>query len=339
MSFNATMAAACRLATSILLPILTASLVALGVSTYAVAQGGQAPVKITFLVPELANPFWVPAKRGAEDAAKQFNVDLNLTGTQQYSAQQYIALFQNALTAGAQAVAITPGDPVSMNNLINEAVAKGIPVGTVILDAPDSKRVFFTGPDVYREGLEQGKRVVDTLKGLGVKGVVKAAITSCLPGASGQELRRKGFKDATMEQNPYKDQFTVEIVAELNATGEPSKNYATYQSLVTAHPDLKVMYPMCAIDTLSAGRIAKAENLKGVIIAGHDFLRQTIDLIAEGWITWSLGENPYENAFRAIQWLANGLRGEPIPQGNRFSESTFATPSNVDEIRKSPDFG
>jgi ABC-type sugar transport system substrate-binding protein len=226
-----------------------------------------------------------------------------------------------------------------MNNLINETVAKGIPVGTVILDAPDSKRIFFTGPDVYREGLEQGKRVVEKLHEKGAKGVVKASITSCIPGATGQEQRRKGFKDAALEQNPYKGEFTVEIVAELNATGEPSKNYSTYQSLVTAHPDLKVMYPMCAIDTLSAGQIAKAENLKGVIIAGHDFLRQTIDLIAEGWISWSLGENPYDNAHRAIEWLAKGARGEPMPQGNTYTDSKFATPENVDEIRKSPDFG
>jgi ABC-type sugar transport system substrate-binding protein len=322
----------------LVIPSLIA-LIGLGAATQASAQTDQKPVKITFLVPELANPFWVPAKRGAQDAAKQFGVDLNLTGTQQYSAQQYIALFQNALTAGAQALAITPGDPTSLDNLIDKAVTSGIPVGTVILDAPKSKRVFFTGPSPYQEGIEQGKRVLDRLHEEHVTGVAKAAITSCLPGATGQELRRKGFKDATLQQNPYKGEFTIDIVAELNATGEPSKNYATYQSLVTAHPDLKVMYPMCAIDTLSAGKVAKAENLKGVIIAGHDWLRQTIDLIGEGWITWSLGENPYENAYRAIEWLTKGLRGAPIPQGMHYTDSKFATPSNLDEIRKSPDFG
>jgi ABC-type sugar transport system substrate-binding protein len=296
-------------------------------------------VKITFVVPELANPFWVPGERGAQDAAKAFNVDLTLTGTQTYSAQQTIALIQNALAGGAQAIAITPGDPSSLNNLIAQAVDNGIPVGTVILDAPDSKRNFFTGPNVYNEGSAQGKRVVETLHAEGAKGVMKAAITSCIPGATGQELRRKGFKDAAIDQNPYKNDFTIEVVAELNATGEPSKNYATYQSLVTAHPDLKVMYPMCAIDTLSAGKIVKAQNLKGVVIAGHDFLRQTIDLIQEGWITWSLGENPYENSYRAIEWLAKGVRNQaPVPKGNFYTDSEFATPQNIEEIRKSPNF-
>jgi ABC-type sugar transport system substrate-binding protein len=96
---------------------------------------------------------------------------------------------------------------------------------------------------------------------------------------------------------------------------------------------------MCAIDTLSAGRIAKASDLKDVVIAGHDWLRQTIDLIEEGWIDWSLGENPYENAFRAVQWLAQGVRGEEIPRGNFHTESEFAIPSNLSEIRKSPNFG
>jgi ribose transport system substrate-binding protein len=326
--------------TLLLCPVAVACLIGLAIPMSARADDPNAkPVKITFIVPELANPFWVPGEKGAQAAAKDFNVDLTLTGTQIYSAQQTIALLQNALTGGAQAIAITPGDPSSLNNLIAQAVDKGIPVGAVILDAPDSKRNFFTGPNVYNEGAAQGKRVVDALHAEGAKGVIKAAITSCIPGATGQELRRKGFKDAAIEQNPYKSDFTIEVVAELNATGEPSRNYATYQSLVTAHPDLKVMYPMCAIDTLSAGKIAKAQNLKGVIIAGHDFLRQTIDLIGEGWINWSLGENPYENSYRAVEWLAKGVRGQaPIPKGEFYTDSEFATPQNLEEIRKSPNF-
>lgn len=299
-------------------------------------RASQNPVKMTFIIPELANPFWIPGKKGAQDAAKKFGVNLQIVGTQQFDAHQQIALFDNALTAGTQAIVTVPGDPSTLNNAIAKAKAKGVYVGSVILDAPKSKRDFFVGPGVVGEGREQGKRVLQALNRQGASGTVEAAITTCAPGSSGQEGRRKGFTQVVTKQNPYKAKFQVKIVQYLNATGEPAKSLANHQNLLLAHPNLKVIYPMCAINTLSAGQAIKAKNRKDILIAGHDWLPQTLDLIEQGWIPWSLGEDPYNNCYKAVQWLAQAVRGKAVPHGSFISKSIIATKANLAQIRKSP---
>jgi ABC-type sugar transport system substrate-binding protein len=301
------------------------------------ARASQARVKMTIIIPELANPFYIPGEKGARRAADTYAVDLQIVGTQQFDVHQQIALFDDALTAGTQAILAVPGDPTTLNRAIAKAKAKAVYVGTVFLDAPTSTRDFFVGHDVVGEGREQGTRVLQALHRRGASGVVEAVITTCAPGSTGQEGRRTGFTRVVTKQNPYKAEFQVKIVAYLNATGEPAKSLANHQNLLLAHPDVKVIYPMCAINTLSAGQVVKAKNRKDIIIAGHDWLPQTLDLIDQGWIPWSVGEAPYDNCYKAVQWLAQAVRGtKPVPHGLFTTKTILATKANLAQIRKSP---
>jgi ABC-type sugar transport system substrate-binding protein len=299
-------------------------------------QSDRAKVTVTFIIPELANPFYIPAMNGARSAAKKYDVDLKITGTQQFDAQQQIALIDDALAEGTQAILEVPGNPTSLNNEIAKAKSKGVHVGTVILDAPKSKRDFFIGHDAQAEGREQAARVLGVLHRRHATGVVQAAITTCLPGSTGQERRRRGFTEG-VSHNPYHPQFRVKIIAYVNATGEPARSLANHQNLLLAHPDLKVIYPMCAISTLDAGLAVKASHRKDIVIAGHDWLPQTLDLIEQGWIPWSVGELPYENTEKAVHWLADAARGKPVPHGIFYAKTGLATKANVDLVRKSPD--
>jgi len=322
---------------SLVVALAAVALVAGSLAAVRPSQAARDKVKLTFIIPELANPFYVPGEKGARRAAEQFAVDLQIVGTQQYDAHQQIALFDDALATGARAILAVPGDPASLDNEIAKAKTKGVFVGTAFLDAPKSKRDFFIGPDTVAEGREQGKLVLQTLHRRKASGVVQAAITTCLPGATGQERRRAGFTVVVTKQNPYESTFHVHIVTYLNATGEPAKSLAIHQNLLLAHPDLKVIYPMCAINTLSAGQVVKAKRRKDIIVAGHDWLPQTLDLIEQGWINWSIGEAPYDNCFTAVRSLAQAVRGsKPVPHGLILSKTIVATKGNVAQIRKSP---
>ena len=92
-----------------------------------------------------------------------------------------------------------------------------------------------------------------------------------------------------------------------------------------------------AAATEFSGQVVKAMNRKDIIIAGHDWLPQTLDLIDQGWIPWSVGEAPYDNCFKAVEWLAQAVRGtKPIPRGPFITKTILATKENLAEIRKSP---
>lgn len=323
----------------VLTVVALAGILVAATSTVTAEPGRASPetVKITFLIPELANPFYAPGMNGARRAAKQYAVDLEIVGTQQFDTRRQIALIDDALTARTQAILVVPGDPAALDNAIAKAKARGVYVGTAFLDAPSSKRDFFIGHDVVREGREQGERVLRALNRSGARGRIEAVITTCLPGSTGQEGRREGFTQVVTKPNPYNARFRVEIVAYLNATGEPAKSLANHQNLLLAHPDVKVIYPMCAINTLSAGQVVKAKNRKDVIVAGHDWLPQTLDLVEQGWIPWSVGEAPYDNCYKAVRWLAQAVRGtRRVPRGRVVTNTILATKANVARIRKSP---
>jgi ribose transport system substrate-binding protein len=327
-----------RTAVAALALVALATAVATSTASAGPRRASQDRVKLTFIIPELANPFYIPAIKGAQLAARRYDVDLQVVGTQQFDAQQQIALLDDALAAGTQAIVAVPGSPTALNNEIAKATAKHVYVGTDILDAPGSDRDFFIGHDAEAEGREQGQRVLQLLHRRGARGVVQAAITTCLPGSTGQERRRRGFTEDVTKRNAYGATFQVKIVTYLNASGEPARSLATHQNLLLAHPDVKVIYPMCAINTLSAGQVVKAKNRRDIIVAGHDWLPQTLDLVEQGWIAWSVGELPYENTEKAVQWLAQAVRGtRPVPHGTFYSRTALATKANVDRIRDSPD--
>jgi ABC-type sugar transport system substrate-binding protein len=105
------------------------------------------PLKFAFLVPELADAYWVAGEKGAKAEAAKDNIDLQITGTNTFSASGYNNALQSVISSGVDGILIAPGDPVASNGLIKQARSKGIAVATVVVDAPKSERQFFIGPD------------------------------------------------------------------------------------------------------------------------------------------------------------------------------------------------
>lgn len=311
---------------------------------------GDESIQLVLLVPELANPYWAAGVAGAEDAAADLGVEMVISGTADFSVDEYVTQLQNAIAGGADGVLIAPGDPNAGLAVIEEARSQGIAVATVIVDSPDSERQFFVGPNAERQGEQQARRVLAELNNRGASGAVKAAVTSCSPDAISQVVQREAFERVLTEENDFSDSFTVEVVTFLDATAEPETNLATFENLAQAEPDLQVVFPMCGIDTISAGTVADRLDT-GWIISGDAWVPDTLDLIEAGVITWSVNEAPYENIALAVTQMTQAIRGEiEMPSGIFFADEQIAVADvdsmahlpadaivSVDEARTSPD--
>jgi ABC-type sugar transport system substrate-binding protein len=210
---------------------------------------------------------------------------------------------------------IAPGDPTASNGLIKQARAKGIAVATVIVDAPKSQRQFFIGPDAGLFGKLQGQRVVAYLHAKHAKGEQQMAILSCSPSAISQVLEHREMAKAVTTGNQYKNEFQIKVVTFLNSTADPTTNLAAYENLASAYPNLKVVAGQCGLDPPSAGLVNKRRHLNW-IVAGDSTLPKTLDLIEQGYVTWSGNEAPYENLQWAIKHMADAIRGTaPMPSG------------------------
>ena len=234
-----------------------------------------------------------------------------------------------------------PVDSYALVPAINSAVAAGVPVATTELDAPTSKRSFFYfgGTPAAAAGMMPADKVSQYMKAHGATGDVNVVVTSCLPTVTGQQDRRKGFEQEIAKLNKSNKTFQLKEIAFANTTTDPAKNLSNVQNLYTANGSkMQVAYAMCGPDTQNWGTVLKRANDKKILVAGYDWLPQTLNLIGEGWVGWAMGSSLYDEGFHTFdvmyQHFANG---KPLPKGFQHGTSTYAEKSNLATVRKSPD--
>jgi len=105
--------------------------------------------------------FWVIAAKGAQDAAEEFDVHLEVRMPPKGTADQK-QMVQDLLTLGVDGIAISPIDPDNQMDLLDEIAEKTILV-TQDSDAPQSERVCYVGMDNYVAGRMCGRLVKEAL--------------------------------------------------------------------------------------------------------------------------------------------------------------------------------
>jgi len=135
-------------------------------------------------------PYWQEAEAGLNDAAKQMGVKAELTGPANFSPNEELTAFQQAVALKPSGILVSASNPDLFKSPINEAILQGIPVICVDADAPNSNRVLFVGTDNFRAGQESGKRLADILVGQG-----KVVIIT-IPGQYNLDERVRGVNEA-----------------------------------------------------------------------------------------------------------------------------------------------
>jgi ribose transport system substrate-binding protein len=304
------------------------------------STGEKAGVSLALILDDLTNPVELPLRKGAEAAAKKYGFSLKIVGPSPNTAQAQIALVQDEVAAKVNGIVMLPVDSSALVPAINAAVDGGVPVATTELDAPTSKRSFFYfgGTPPLQQGMMQADRVAAYEKAHGATGTVNVVVTSCLPTVTGQQDRRKGFEQEIAKLNKTMS-FKLKEVAFANTTTDPAKNLSNIQNLYTANGSkMQVAYAMCGPDTQNWGTVLKRANNHNILVAGYDWLPQTLNLIGQGWVAWSLGSSLYDEGFHTFgvmyQHFANG---KPLPTGFAHGTSTWATKANLAQVRQSPD--
>ncbi|MBH1942242.1 substrate-binding domain-containing protein [Mobilitalea sibirica] len=108
-------------------------------------------------------PFWEAIYQGALDQGKEQNVYVEKIGSNLSVSYSLKDLMLMAIAAKVDGIIIEPDDEEDMIELINMADEEGIPVITVLKDAPLSKRKSFIGINSYNQGQIYGKQVLEVL--------------------------------------------------------------------------------------------------------------------------------------------------------------------------------
>jgi simple sugar transport system substrate-binding protein len=279
------------------------------------------PIKMAISCAGTTNPYFAPTKAGAEDAAAQLGIDLLWTGVPDGNTVNQIAQFQQLANTGYSVIVVVSFEPDAWTAPIKKAAQQGVLVLTANNDAPNSARELYFGQDLVGAAVVQGQLLAKLAGGKG-----KVAMTNCAPGSLGLDQRiqgaRQGVKAGGLDDVGVYNTNPADMASEL----------ATMQDSLRAHPDLGAVMPLCGPDTAAAGLVRKNQGHK-IPIVGTDLLYQTLELIRDGHVDATIGQQPYLQGYLPIMYgYQRTVLGAPkleLPGGNYYVANEVVTKDNV----------
>ncbi len=272
------------------------------------------------------NTFWATVYSGMRDAAKLYGVDAVMyrPKTEGDLAWQ-LATLQAAIAQKPDGIITTIPHPTMFNNVINRAVAAGIPVIASNTDAPEgakaNARLAYIGQDLEVAGYNLAKAMIKYFpKGknhilIGVEG----------PGLVWAESRAHGIIRALDEINATYEKLDIT----LDAATEQSRILA----YLKAHPETTGM-----LDVGGLGGTAATQDMKDmgippgkIPIGSFDLLPALLQNIKEGYVQITVDQQPYLQGYLPIVQLylmkKYGFSAYDINTGNALVDKT-----NVDSV-------
>jgi simple sugar transport system substrate-binding protein len=278
--------------------------------------------KFAFVNHVTTNPFFVPTQYGAADACALVNCSYTWSGSEKAVVGEMLRAFNAAVSAKADGIAVCVVDKSAFEAPIKAALKKGIPVVAYNADgAPNTPhaRMSYIGQDLYASGFAMGQRIATLVP----KGDV--AIFIATPGALNIQPRIDGALAAIKQSGKP-----------INAKAVPTdplqdKQLNLIDSYYLGHKGVAGMFAVDATDTQGIGQIIQKHGLKGKVIGGgYDLLPATLNLINEGFLNFTIDQQPYLQGFQpVIQLFLYKLSGGLMFPSETNTGLLFVTKANV----------
>lgn len=270
------------------------------------------------------NSFFVPTQYGIADACKLLGCSYEWTGSESENIGQMVNAINTAISSGAKGIAVSLISKTAFNVPIENALKAGIPVVGYNADAPSppNKRLAYIGQDLKLAGELMGKRIVAAV------GSGDVVIFTANAGSANLQPRLEGAEKAIKESGaPIK--LTTIVTGSLES-GEKSAIEAYW----TGHPTTKGMYAVDGGDTAELAGVMQKLGLtaKGVHAGGFDLTEKTQKLLHEGYIEFTIDQQPYLQGFLPVLqlflWQVSGSLTGPaeVDTGLKFIDKETVTP-------------
>jgi LacI family transcriptional regulator len=202
-----------------------------------------------------------------------------------------------------QGVAVVALDHPLVRAAIDELVARGVAVVTLVSDVPSSQRVRYVGIDNSAAG-----RTAGTLMGrfaAGRKGTI-GVIAGSLSLRDHVE-RQFGFAQVIAGEYPG-----LKALAARESRNEPGRSRHIAETLLAEHPDLVGIYNVGAGNRGVAAALEGAGRDRRVIFIGHELTVHSRRFLVRGIMDAVINQDPGHEARSAARILLAQCSGAPI---------------------------
>jgi simple sugar transport system substrate-binding protein len=239
------------------------------------------------------NPFFTPTQYGISDASSILGTKFQWTGSEGSDITEMVNAFETAIAAKVDGIAVCLVDLNAFNDPIDRALAAGIPVLSYNADAPNN-RLAYVGQDLFGSGFEMGNRIVEQV------GSGKVGLFIATPGQLNIQPRIDGAMQAIKDSGANIDAAAIATGADLN------DELSTIEAWYLGNTDAAGMYAVDAGSTQGVGQVVEKQNardagLKGA--GGYDLLPDTVRLVSEGILDFTIDQQPYLQGFLPALYL------------------------------------
>ena len=190
------------------------------------AGAGERKLRVAIVPVALNNPIFVDAIESAVKAGDELGVDVLPTAASNPDAAEQVKIMDGLIERRVDGILIFPVDSKALKGVVDRAVDRGIVVGILNSDIPDSKRAFYYGTDNYTLGVECGRKMVEIMGGTGT-----VAIQTGVVGMDALDQRVNGFRDV------IKGTGIREVAFQAN-DDSTEKSVELVNTYLSANPDL-----------------------------------------------------------------------------------------------------
>lgn len=248
-----------------------------------------------FIGQNSVDPFWNEIKKGAEDAAKDYNVAVEFKFPKFTNKQEELQYLDIATTSNVDGIVTHGYNDEEFTNLINTAYSKEIPVVTIDNDSENSDRKSFIGANSYMLGLEAGKLMA---RATGGKANIAIIINNDYDSTShnlkinGFLSAIKGYPDIKLE-NVYSSKMGILSAEEIT------------QSIITDNKNIDAIYTTTSVDTLGSAQLIVDFNKAGDIkLIGYGDTDEILRYIDKNIVYGTVVSDGYKMGYESIKALS-----------------------------------
>jgi simple sugar transport system substrate-binding protein len=234
-----------------------------------------------------------------------------------------------AIASKVDGIATSLISPTAFTAPVQKALKAGIPVVAYNADEPQTGRLSYIGQDLFVSGQQMGDHIVKLLPNGG-----EIALFIATPGAANIQPRIDGAKDTLKSHSNIK----YDVVA--TGAAVPAELTAI-NSWAQGHSSAKGMFAVDAGSTQGVAQTIQKQGLKqkGWVGGGYDLTPITEQLLAAGYIEFTIDQQPYLQGFLPIIELyllkaSQMLTGAAdVDTGLKFLDKTTVKPYSSTKSR------
>ena len=306
--------------------------VALGLAVSCASPPPKPPkaVKTVAFITNNTSDFWKIARKGCEKADAELpDVTVAFKTTNTGTVEEQNGLIRHALDAEeADAMAISPIDPLAQKTVINNATKRTLVV-TQDSDAPDTDRAVYLGADNRAAGRQAGELIKKALPQGG-----KIMVFVGKREVQNAKDRFAGLKESLQGSN-------VVVIDLMTDDADPGNARNNAYDALKKNPDLAGMVGLWSYNGPAIVQALRPEGKLGKIqVVCFDDERDTLTAIKDGSIFGTVAQQPFEYGYQTVKTASQILKGDRsvIPDNKTiFIPTVVIQKNNVDEYSKKLD--